>query len=113
MLKIIIISSNGKITFHKYLIHHVDEMYSVIQESRDYSTIRKYESSKKTNPSKQYTTKKGSYLDDEIMFKCSPGPASTHNSNIDKSNQQSDWSKIVVRNHKYGDRLTYVDQIQA
>lgn len=50
-------------------------MYGVIQESKDYSVIRKYESPKATIKNKQSPTKKGSYLDDEIKQKVSPGPA--------------------------------------
>lgn len=50
-------------------------MYGVIQESKDYSVIRKYESAKKNPANKQSPTKKGSYLDDEIKQKFSPGPA--------------------------------------
>lgn len=55
----------------------LDEMYGVIQESKDYSVIRKYESRKPGSPGRQNPTKKGSYLDDEIKQKVSPGPACT------------------------------------
>lgn len=32
---------------------------------------------------------------------------------LDKSNNQSDWTKIVIRSHKYADRQTYIDEIQT
>jgi hypothetical protein len=52
-------------------------MYSSTRENRDFNVIRKYEDLTKTQFAKKAITKKGHYLDDEIKYSCSPGPAST------------------------------------
>lgn len=39
-------------------------------------------------------------------------PSQYLSSHVDLSNQQPDWSKVKLYQHKYADRKTYVDEIQ-
>ena len=88
-------------------------MYNSVNEKNLFGAIRKYEESKKNYNSTKKITKKGSYIDDEIKTKISPGPASTENFRIDKANFQKNWGKKVGIPPKYSERKTYIEEIQT
>lgn len=66
----------------------IDQMYSSINEKNILGAIKKYEKGKEIVPMAKRITKKGSYIDDEIKSKISPGPASMYIFKVDKANIQ-------------------------
>ena len=87
-------------------------MYSVIREQSDYGALRWYGQRNEQKPAAKLDTKKGSFLEDHLRLKNSPGPASNYEYIEDKSNIQPNWGKKSPIAPKYSDRKTYISEIE-